>query len=86
MPIRPNLPVKGHGRNGASAFMGAESVTVRHETLQPRDACPACGAGKVYRQRAKDPGAYDRASASESDRVRDGALTMQWLRTVVHSG
>ena len=26
MPIRPNLPVKGHGRNGASAFMGAESV------------------------------------------------------------
>jgi transposase len=42
---------KGHGRNGASTFTGATRVTVRHETLQPGDPCPACGSGKVYRQR-----------------------------------
>jgi transposase len=42
---------KGHGRNGAGAFTGAERVTVRHETLQPGDPCPECGAGKVYRQK-----------------------------------
>src|SRR5262252_6139929 len=41
--------VKGHGRNGASTFTGAERVTVRHETLQPGDPCPECGSGKVYR-------------------------------------
>jgi hypothetical protein len=43
--------VKGHGRNGASAFMGDVSVIVRHETLQPGHPCPACGSGKVYRQK-----------------------------------
>jgi len=43
--------VKGHGRNGASIFTGAERVTVRHETLQPGDPCPECGFGKVYRQK-----------------------------------
>src|SRR3974377_2615581 len=37
-------------------------------------------------ERAEDPGAYHRAGASESDRVRDGAPTMQWLRAVVHRG
>ena len=42
---------KGHGRNGASTFTGAERVTVRHETLQPGDPCPECGSGKVYRQK-----------------------------------
>jgi transposase len=43
--------VKGHGRNGASTFTGAERVSVRHETLQPGDPCPECGSGKVYRQK-----------------------------------
>jgi transposase len=42
---------KGHGRNGASTFTGAERVSVRHETLQPGDPCPECGSGKVYRQK-----------------------------------
>jgi transposase len=45
------LEGKGHGRNGAGAFTGAEKITVRHETLQPGDPCPECGSGKVYRQK-----------------------------------
>jgi transposase len=43
----------GHGRNGAAAFAGATRVTIPHATLQSGNACPECGAGKVYRQ--KDP-------------------------------
>ena len=42
---------KGHGRNGASAFTGAQKISVRHETLQPGAPCPECGSGKVYRQK-----------------------------------
>ena len=40
---------KGHGRNGADAYVGAESVYVPHDTLKPGDPCPAQGCkGKVY--------------------------------------
>jgi transposase len=42
---------KGHGRNAAAAFTGAQKVTVQHETLQSGDPCPECGSGKVYHQR-----------------------------------
>jgi hypothetical protein len=41
----------GHGRNGAAAFAGASRVTIPHATLQSGNACPECGAGKVYRQK-----------------------------------
>jgi transposase len=41
----------GHGRNGAAAFAGATRVTIPHATLQSGNACPECGAGKVYRQK-----------------------------------
>ena len=41
----------GHGRNGAAAFTGATRVTIPHATLQSGNACPKCGAGKVYRQK-----------------------------------
>jgi transposase len=41
-------PAKGHGRNGADAYAGAEKVAVRHETLQPGDPCPKCEEGTVY--------------------------------------
>lgn len=44
-------PAKGHGRNGADAYTGAERVEVPHECLGPGDACPICGRGKVYEQR-----------------------------------
>jgi transposase len=39
---------KGHGRNGADAYHGAERIDVRHTSLTAGDACPACGQGTVY--------------------------------------
>jgi len=39
---------KGHGRNGADAYTGAEKVNISHETLKPGDRCPDCGKGTVY--------------------------------------
>jgi transposase len=45
-PAKP--PRKGHGRNGAEAYTGAERIDVLHESLQPGDACPDCGRGTVY--------------------------------------
>jgi hypothetical protein len=39
---------KGHGRNGASAYHGAEHVPVPHASLHAGDACPECVAGKLY--------------------------------------
>ena len=44
----PPAPRKGHGRNGADAYHGAEKIQVPHETLQPGDACPDCQKGTVY--------------------------------------
>jgi len=38
----------GHGHNGAEAFTGAEKTEVRHESLQPGDACPKCEQGTLY--------------------------------------
>jgi len=40
---------KGHGRNGADAYHGAEKIEVPHDSLQPGDACPECGQGTVYK-------------------------------------
>jgi transposase len=44
---------KGHGRNGAEAYRGAERIDVAHPSLRAGDACPACGQGTVYE---KNPG------------------------------
>jgi len=41
-------PRKGHGRNGADAYTGAEKIEVRHESLQPGEPCPKCEKGTVY--------------------------------------
>lgn len=41
-------PKPGHGRNGASAFTGAERVFINHESLNHGGPCPECR-GKVYR-------------------------------------
>ena len=46
----PSAPT-GHGRNAASAFTGAEKVSVQHAQLRPGDTCPECREGKVYRQK-----------------------------------
>jgi transposase len=39
---------KGHGRNGAAAYVGAEKVRVPHASLKPGDSCPSCKKGTVY--------------------------------------
>ena len=41
---------KGHGRNGAAAYRGAEKVKVPHGSLGHGGACPDCTQGKVYTQ------------------------------------
>ncbi len=40
---------KGHGRKGASDYTGADKVCVDHPDLRPKDSCPACEKGKVYK-------------------------------------
>jgi hypothetical protein len=39
---------KGHGRNGAETYSGAEKVRVPHPSLKPGDPCPSCHKGTVY--------------------------------------
>jgi transposase len=39
---------KGHGRNGADAYQGAERIDVPHPSLSAGDPCPVCGEGTVY--------------------------------------
>ena len=39
---------KGHGRNGAGSYKGAQKIAVGHESLKPKDRCPACKKGKLY--------------------------------------
>jgi transposase len=67
---------KGHGRNGADAYTGAERVCTEHETLQPSDICPACRRGKLYRMKRPavrirvTGGAPIRATVFEQQRLR----------------
>ncbi|MBL0311514.1 MAG: IS66 family transposase [Holophagaceae bacterium] len=39
---------KGHGRNPASCYHGAEQILVPHPDLSAGDPCPECPKGKVY--------------------------------------
>ncbi|MCP3679833.1 MAG: IS66 family transposase, partial [Gammaproteobacteria bacterium] len=39
---------KGHGRNGADAYTGADRVKVPNTCLKSGDPCPLCPKGKVY--------------------------------------
>jgi len=39
-------PAKGHGRNGADRYAGAQRVAVPHPNLQAGDACPECADDK----------------------------------------
>ncbi len=39
---------KGHGRNPADAYDGAEKVPVPHPSLEAGDGCPDCRRGTVY--------------------------------------
>jgi len=44
----PEKKVKGHGRNGHSAYTGAERISAEHPELKHGDPCPECPKGKVY--------------------------------------
>jgi transposase len=78
----------GHGRNGAAAFAGAIRVSIPHATLQPGQACPECGQGKVYRQ--KDPATLVRivghaplqTTVFEMDRLRCDACGQMFTAAV----
>jgi hypothetical protein len=47
-PEAEPAPTKGHGRNGAQAFSGAQKIEVKHQNLKHGDRCPDCGQGNVY--------------------------------------
>jgi len=44
-------PRKGHGRNGASKYTGADKQQIEHDSLKHGDPCPGCLKGKVYVQK-----------------------------------
>jgi transposase len=44
----PKEKPKGHGRNGASAYEGAQKVCVPHPCYKAGDRCPLCPKGKLY--------------------------------------
>jgi transposase len=48
LPPEEKQKPKGHGRNGAGDYTGANRVSVPHESLKRADACPECPKGKVY--------------------------------------
>ena len=47
-PSEPKQKAKGHGRNGADDYTGAQKVNISHETLKPGDPCPHCTKGTLY--------------------------------------
>jgi hypothetical protein len=42
---------KGHGKNGVSAYRGAEVVYVSHKKLKAGQLCPDCEEAKIYKYR-----------------------------------
>jgi hypothetical protein len=51
-PEKKKKKPKGHGRNGADAYEGAQTIQVPHESLESGGLCPKCEeSGKVYKQR-----------------------------------
>jgi len=53
---------KGHGKNGADAYIGASREAINHDTLQHCNPCPSCDDGKLYRQQV--PGVVVRITGS----------------------
>jgi transposase len=50
-PAPPGRRRPGHGRYGASAYTGADRITMAHPQLKSGDRCPSCASGRVYVQR-----------------------------------
>ena len=53
---------KGHGRNGADSYSGADKIEIPHQSLKPKDRCPVCKKGKLYDMAR--PGTIIRVSAA----------------------
>jgi transposase len=47
-PSAAGPPRPGHGRTGAAAYTGADTVTIAHPSLRCGDRCPGCTRGKIY--------------------------------------
>ena len=45
---KPDIKPKGHGRNGADKYTGADRQFISHQELQHGDPCPLCPKGKIY--------------------------------------
>jgi hypothetical protein len=63
---------KGHGRQGAASYPGAERVPVQHASLRAGQACPSCERGKLYqlparRARLRPPGGPAESAAGRLD-------------------
>lgn len=56
-PSDKKSPPKGHGRNGADAYTGAEQIKVPHQSLKSGDPCPKCGDGSTLYEMPK-PGVF----------------------------
>ncbi len=52
---RQSSSKRGHGRNGADAYSGADKVKIQHAKLKNGDRCPECEKGKVYVQKEPKP-------------------------------
>lgn len=52
---KDKAPPKGHGRNGADKYTGAERVRCNHDSLKHGDRCPECRRGNVYEPRDGKP-------------------------------
>ena len=48
-PKTENRKRKGHGRNGAADYTGADKIAVPNTDLKSGDSCPACLKGRVYK-------------------------------------
>ena len=44
---------KGHGRNGADAYQGADRIRIARDELKHGQRCPECETGKVYAKKPK---------------------------------
>ena len=44
----PTEKARGHGRNGASSYQGADRIYVPHPCYKAGDPCPLCPKGKLY--------------------------------------
>jgi hypothetical protein len=47
-PPAADPPRPGHGRTGAAAYTGADTVKIPHPSLRRGDRCPGCTTGKIY--------------------------------------